>query len=91
MNKLPKFQQEQHLAQSLKTPHALEIYEKLFIGSQIKKLRIKAAMTQGDLAKKLKTSQSVIARIENGKQNLTIRTLVVLSVLFGKKISIRFH
>lgn len=91
MNKLPKFPDEHILALSLKTPHALEVYEKLFIGSQIKKLRLKAAMTQADLAKKLKTSQSVIARIENGKQNLTIRTLVILSVLFGKKISIKFY
>lgn len=89
MQKLPKFPEEHILALSLKTPYALENYEKLQIASQIKKLRRRAALTQGELAKKLKTSQSAVARMEAGKQNLSLRLLVALAVALGRKLQIR--
>ncbi len=89
MEKLPHFKSEGNLARHLKTPYALLAYEKLFLGNQIKKLRKKAGMTQADLAKKLKTSQSVVARMENGKQNFTLGTLVSLSVILERKLHIR--
>lgn len=89
--KLPKFEEEKQLAEHLKTPHALQTYEKLFLGAQIKKLRKRANMTQADLAKKLKTTQSVVARMEAGKQNFTIGLLITTSHALGKKIVIRFQ
>mgnify|MGYP001574471322 CR=1 FL=1 len=72
-------------------PHALEKFEKLFIGEQIKKARAKIGMTQKELAKKLNTSQSVIARIEIGKQNLTIGRLVLIAQALRKKLYIRLQ
>lgn len=91
MTSLPKFNEEWHLAASLKTSRAVFIYEKLLVGSQIKELRKKAHISQKTLAAKLKTSQSVIARLENGKQNCTISTLINLASFFGKKLNIKFQ
>lgn len=91
MSKLPKFADEILLTFKLKSPEALEKYEKIYIGEQIKRLRRKTGMKQQQLARKLKTSQSVIARIENGKQNLTLKTLTLIAHTFGKKLLIKFY
>ena len=45
------------------------------IALQIAKARVKARLTQGQLAEAAGTTQSVISRIERGNQNLTVRTL----------------
>ncbi len=45
------------------------------IGKLIEQLREKSNLTQGELAKRINTSQSAIARIENGEQNLTTSML----------------
>jgi UDP-N-acetylglucosamine 1-carboxyvinyltransferase len=49
------------------------------IGLFIKKLREERGLTQGEFAKKMKTSQSAIARIETGNQNVTIDQLMKIS------------
>ncbi len=49
------------------------------LGSIITKIREDKGMTQVDLAKKMGTTQSVIARIEKGEQNLSTETLSKLS------------
>jgi ribosome-binding protein aMBF1 (putative translation factor) len=90
MERLPKFPDEKLLAESLKSPAALEKYEKLFLGREIKKCRRKIGMKQSILAKKLGTSQSSVARMEAGKQNFTIGILVKLSFALGKKLSVKF-
>ncbi len=56
------------------------------IGLIIKQMREDAGLTQGDFAKKLKTSQSAVARIEKGEQNLTADLLSKISTLLGKTI-----
>ncbi|MEK7172325.1 MAG: helix-turn-helix transcriptional regulator [Patescibacteria group bacterium] len=91
MGRLPKFADEILLALKLKSPLALEEYEKFYIGGQIKKIRRKTGMKQLELAQKLKTSQSVIARIENGKQNLTLKALTVIAHALGKKLLVKFY
>ena len=91
MSKLPRFESETHLAESLKTPQALFAYEKLEVGTQLKKLRKKNGMKQAQLAKLLKTSQSAVARMEAGKQNFTLQTLTAVGLLLGKKLHIRFQ
>lgn len=89
MQKLPKFPQEQHLAQTLKTPAAQLAYEKLTIGAQVKNLRKRMHLTQKQLAAKLKTSQSAVARMEKGAQNLSLRALIMIADALNRKLSIR--
>lgn len=90
MEKLPRFPDEKLLAESLRSPHALEQYERLALGYQIKKLRKKLGLKQSALAKKLKTSQSAIARMEAGKQNCSLGLLVKIGFLLGKRLHVRF-
>ena len=49
------------------------------IGSLIESLRERSNMTQAELAEKLATSQSAIARMENGEQNFTTEMLSKIS------------
>lgn len=56
------------------------------IGVFIKKLREKRSLTQDELAKRLKTSQSAIARIESGNQNLTASELLRIGDALDHKI-----
>ncbi|HLP58035.1 MAG TPA: helix-turn-helix domain-containing protein [Candidatus Deferrimicrobium sp.] len=53
-------------------------------------MRIKEGLTQQDLAKKMHTSQSSIARIESGKGNPTLKFLVRLGNVFNKKFELRY-
>lgn len=56
------------------------------IGLFIKKLRDEKGMTQGEFAKKLKTSQSAVARIESGNQNVTIEQLMKMGEVLKHNI-----
>jgi UDP-N-acetylglucosamine 1-carboxyvinyltransferase len=56
------------------------------IGTRITKLREDAGLTQQDLAKKLKTTQSAIARIETGKQNVSTELLRKISQALKRNI-----
>lgn len=56
------------------------------IGNRIADLRETRGLTQADLAKKLKTTQSAIARIEAGKQNVSADMLKRISQALGKNL-----
>ncbi len=56
------------------------------LGAFIKKLREKRFLTQGELAERLGTAQSAIARIEAGKQNLTAGELLRIGDSLEHKI-----
>lgn len=56
------------------------------IGRFVADLREERGMTQKDLAKKLKTTQSTIARIEKGEQNLSASMLSKISTALEKDI-----
>ncbi len=56
------------------------------IGNFIKDLRKRKTLTQGEFAKILKTSQSAIARMENGKQNFTTKELSRISRVLNRQI-----
>ena len=56
------------------------------LGEFIKDLREERGMTQTELAESLKTSQSAIARMETGEQNLTSNNLHEISKIFGRRI-----
>ncbi len=58
---------------------------------QIAKAGTKARMTQGQLAKAVGTTQSVISRIERAKQNLTIKTLSKIAVTLHTALTIRLR
>lgn len=56
------------------------------IGIFIKKLREEKGLTQGEFAKRLKTSQSAVARIESGNQNITIEQLMKMGDVLNHNI-----
>lgn len=56
------------------------------LGHKIAELRENQRMTQSELAEKTGTTQSVIARIEKGEQNLSTETLRKISSAFNQEI-----
>jgi UDP-N-acetylglucosamine 1-carboxyvinyltransferase len=56
------------------------------IGSMIARLREDRRMTQTELGEKIGTTQSVIARIEKGEQNLSTETMAKLSAALNHEI-----
>ncbi len=56
------------------------------VANFIKKTREERGLTQGDFAKALKTTQSAVARIESGKQNVTVDQLSKISEALGRPI-----
>ena len=57
---------------------------------QIAKARERAHLTQGQLAKAIGTTQSVISRIESADQNLTLVTLSKIAGALNRDIQIQF-
>ncbi len=55
---------------------------------QIKQARLKKRMTQEGLAKKAGMPQSVIARLESGRQGLSFATISQIATALGKKIEL---
>ncbi|MCB9812743.1 UDP-N-acetylglucosamine 1-carboxyvinyltransferase [Candidatus Nomurabacteria bacterium] len=56
------------------------------IGTRIADVRETLGLTQTELAKKLKTTQSAIARIESGRQNVSADMLKRISKALGKNL-----
>ena len=56
------------------------------LGQKIAQLREKKKMTQYKLAKEIFTDQSNLARIEDGKVNPTVKTLIKISVVLKCKV-----
>jgi len=68
-----------------------EISVQMDIGEQIAELRFKAKMSQLELAKKVKTSRTAIARYESGNYvSFNIKTLVRIACAFNKNLKISF-
>ena len=90
MKKLTNY--EQHLQEELKNKEFRQAYEeeyaKLAFAYQIMQLRKKHKMSQTELAKRLKTTQSAIARMEAGEQNFTLDTLQKIADAFHRKLKI---
>src|SRR5262245_36066412 len=55
------------------------------VGLRIQKRRQELGQTQQQLANELEMDQSSLAKIEQGKQNLTVRTLAKLANVLGVK------
>lgn len=92
MNKLTNY--EKHFKLKIKDKEFKEFYQKerhrLEIAYKIVQLRKKRHFSQKELAQKLGTTQSVIARIETGQQNLTSDTLQKIAEIFRRNLKIEF-
>lgn len=63
---------------------------RLKVAYQILELRQKHDYTQSELAKKIGTSQSVVARIEHGLENISVDRLDAIARIFEKHIEVKF-
>lgn len=97
MNKKKNLQKaisfEDYLAKQLKNPKFKKYYDEyskqLEIAYQILQLRKRKKMSQAELARKIGTKQSNIARMEIGQQNFTIDTLQKISKAFNRELKVK--
>ena len=59
------------------------------IGEQLKEERLKAGLTQEELADKIGTKKSFISRVEKGRADIQLSTLVKVFRGVGREISVR--
>jgi ribosome-binding protein aMBF1 (putative translation factor) len=59
------------------------------IGEQLKEERLKAGLTQEQLADKIGTKKSFISRVERGRTDIQLSTLVKLFRGLGRQVSVR--
>ena len=59
------------------------------IGEQLKDERLKAGLTQEELAEKIGTKKSFISRVEKGRADIQLSTLVKVFRGVGREISVR--
>ena len=68
-----------------------EVASKLNIGEQIAELRHKKHMTQFELAKKVRTSRTAIARYESGLyERYNVETLRRIAKALGRNLRVNF-
>ena len=83
-----------YLKRQLKNPefkkHYDEYGKQLEIAYQILSLRKKKKISQAQLAKKIGTKQSNIARIESGQQNFSVETLEKIAGALDCNLKIMF-
>jgi ribosome-binding protein aMBF1 (putative translation factor) len=65
--------------------------EEFALVSEIIKARAAAGLTQAQLAKRMKTTQGAIARLESGSSMPSTRTLKRFAAATGHKLKIRFE
>lgn len=72
----------------IKRQKADDRFSRLSLGYDIYIARKKRGLTQADLAKKLFTTQSEVARIEGGDQNITTDKLNQIAKALNKRLQI---
>jgi ribosome-binding protein aMBF1 (putative translation factor) len=82
------------LEKKLKNPEFKRLYDEygrqLEIAYQILQLRKTKKLSQAQLAKKIGTKQSNIARMESGQQNFSVDILEKIADAFGCNLKIMF-
>ena len=77
----------------MKDPAFRAEYEKLkpefALALALVKARSKAGMTQADVARKMRTTQSVVARIESGRNPPNLKTLERYANAVGRRIQVK--
>lgn len=85
---------QEYLTEKLKNSKFRKYYDEygkqLEIAYQILQLRKQKRMSQADLAKKIGTKQSNVARMEGGQQNFTTDTLQKIAAAFKRDLKIEF-
>jgi len=78
-----------------KNPKFVEAYESMSdefaLASAVIKARSEAGMTQEELAQSMDAKQSLVARLEAGGQNTTIKTLLRVADATGTQLKISFE
>lgn len=62
--------------------------EAFILAERLKEERLKAGLTQEQLAEKIGTKKSYISRIENGKADVQLSTLFKIFQGLGKRVSL---
>ena len=65
-----------------------ERLETFKLGILLKQARLKAGLTQEEIAKRLKTTKSVVSRMENHSTDIRLSTLEKVAKAVGRKIHI---
>ena len=85
---------DKYLKQQLKSPKFKKEWEKLEVHHQITRqlilARIVGRVSQRDLARKAKTTQAVISRIENMTVSPSVGLLQRIAEALNKKLEIKF-
>ena len=98
MNKIKKIQKavdfQEYLNEKLKNPKFKRCYDEygkqLEIAYRILQLRKQNKMSQAELAEKIGTKQSDVARMESGQQNFTTNILQKIASAFKHNLEIKF-
>lgn len=85
---------DEDLKKELKNPEFKKWYDyygkQLEVAFAVHQTRKKRGLSQAQLAKKIGTSQSNVARMETGQQNFTTDTLQKIAEALDKKLRIEF-
>jgi len=85
---------DDYLKKELKNKEAKRLYDEygrqLEISYQILQLRKAKKISQNELAKKIGSTQSNVARLEGGNQNFTIKLLDKVANALDAKLTIKF-
>ena len=64
-------------------------YEDFKIGVILKEARLKAGLTQDEIASRIKTKKSNISRIENHAEDIKLSTLEKFAAAVGKRVEVK--
>jgi len=85
---------QEYLAEQLKNPEIKKYYDQygkqLEIAYKILQLRKKQGLSRVELAKRIGTKQSNIARMESGQQNFTTETLQRIASALKYNLKVEF-
>ncbi len=65
--------------------------EEFALIAEVAKARLRAGLTQAQLAKRMKTTQSTVARLESGRGQPSTRTLARFAKATGHRLKISFE
>ena len=78
-----------------RNPEYREAYERLGpefeLSRSVIEARTNAKLTQAELARRMRTTQSVVARLESSRTNPSTKTLEKIALATGTRLRIRFE